>query len=66
MSTVTECSVKNNSHVCWGWSVLKLFPAPRDVQLSIDFSVADVEYACLCLFWVGTQVVSSIVLANVI
>ena len=41
------------------------FAAPRDVQLLVGFSVSDMEYACLCLLWVGTQVVSSIVFANV-
>ena len=28
--------------------------APRDVQLSVGFSVSDIKYAFLCLFWVGT------------
>ena len=65
ISTVAECAIKNNFQVCWGRSVLKLFAAPRDVQLSVGFSFSDVTYVCLCLFWVGTQVVSSIVFANV-
>ena len=35
VSTVTECSTKNNSQVCWGWSVLKCFAVPRDVKQDI-------------------------------
>ena len=66
MSTVAECYDKNNSKVCWGWTVLNIFAAPRDVQLSVGFSVFDMEYACLWLFWVGMQVVSNIVFTNVI
>ena len=46
--------------------MLKFFAAPRDVHLSVGFAVSDMEYACLCLFWVGRQVVSSIVFANII
>ena len=46
--------------------MLKFFAAPRDVQLSVGFSGSHMEYACLCLFWVGTQVVSSILFDNVI
>ena len=55
MSTVAECSVRNNTQVCWGWSVLHLFSAPQEVQLSIGFSVSDMEYACLYRLCVGTQ-----------
>ena len=66
VSTVAECSVKNSYQVCWGWSLHKFLAALRDVQLSVGFSVSDMEYACLCLFWDGTQVVSSIVFANVV
>ena len=33
--------------VCWCWSVITLFAAPRDVQLSVGFSVSDMEYAWL-------------------
>ena len=33
--------------------MLKLFAAPRDFQLSVNFSVSDMEYACISLFWVG-------------
>ena len=32
------------------------FAAPRDVQLSVGLSVSDMEYACMCLFCVITQV----------
>ena len=64
MSTVAECSIKIT--VRWGWGVLKLFATPRYVQLSVGFSVSDMKYACLCLFWVGTQIISGIVFANVI
>ena len=39
MSNAAECSVKNNSQVCWGWNVLKFFAAPQDVQLSVGLSV---------------------------
>ena len=53
VTTVAECSVKNNSQVCWGWSALNFFSAPRDVQISAGFSVSDMEYACLWLSWVG-------------
>ena len=66
MSTVAECYVKNNSQVCLGWSVLIFFAAPRDAQLSVGFSVSDIESACLRFSWVGTQVASSKVFANVI
>ena len=52
MITVAECSVKNNSPVCWGWSVLKFFSAPRDIQLTVGLTVSDMEYTCLCVFWV--------------
>ena len=60
------CFVKNDSQVCWCWGVLKFFAAPRDAQLSVGFSVLDMQDACLCLFWAGKQVVSSIVFSNVI
>ena len=47
-----ECSVRNNSQVCW--DVFKIFTGPRDVQLSAVFYVSVLEYACLCHLWVGT------------
>ena len=44
----------------------KFFVTPGDVQLSVGFSFSDMEYACLCLFWVDTQVVANIFFDNVI
>ena len=65
VSTVVECCVKNNSQICWSWGVFKFFAATRDVQVPVGFPVSDMEYACMMLVWVGTQVVFSIVFANV-
>ena len=45
--------------------MLKGSPYHEMDQFSVAFSVSDVEYTCLCLFWVSTQVVSCIILANV-
>ena len=36
------------------------------VQLSVRFSVPEVEYACLCLVGVGTQMVLLEVVANAV
>ena len=47
-----------------GLKCAHIFVTPRDVQRSNGFP--DMEYACLGVFWVGMQVVSSIVFANVI
>ena len=59
VSTVAECSVKNNSQLLWACGVFKFFVAPRYVQLSVGFSVSYIVYACLCLFRIDTQVVST-------
>ena len=63
MNTVVECSINNNYTACEGW-VFQFFAAPWGVQFTVVFSVLDMEYACLRIFWVGTQVVSDIVFVN--
>ena len=66
VSTVAKCSVKSNSQVDWGWSMFQFLSTPLYVQLSVRFSVPEVEYACLCLVWVGTQMVLLVVVANAV
>ena len=66
MCAVAKCSVKSNSQVDWGWSMFQFLSTPLYVQLSVRFSVPEVKYACLCLVWVGTQMVLLVVVANAV
>ena len=62
VSDVAKCSVKSNSQVVCS----SFFPHHDMLSCLFAFLFPEVEYACLCLVWVGTQMVLLVVVANAV